>query len=216
MEAALQRHRASSSPLLSGHFLCPGGRVEELLARLDSDETIDIHVVGETSVALLNDGRLAVRAVEIGSDAMVELPKLPCYVEGIAPSELKGRGVFGKIRCGGARIPTVAELADYITDATRESLPFKATAGLHAAVRGWESTNDVPHHGYLNLLLGVARAITGGDVAEVLSSTDAGALASEARTLPEDVSTATRSAFHSFGSCDTVRPIEDARKLGLL
>lgn len=215
MDAALKRHRASasSSPLLSGRFLCPGDRVEELLLLLDPDERLEVHLIGETSVELPDDPRLMVHAVELRSGMM---PELPCYVEGVRPSELKEHGVFGKIRCGGARIPSVAELTDYIAEAVQVSLPFKGTAGMHAAVRGWESTAGVPHHGYLNLLLAVGRAVTHGDIADVLFSTDASALAAEARSLPHDVTALTRWMFHSYGSCDTARPIQDARELGLL
>jgi hypothetical protein len=53
-------------------------------------------------------------------------------------------------------------------------------------------------------------------VAGVLASTDAAALADEARELSADLVTATRWLFHSYGSCDTARPIADAQRLGLL
>jgi hypothetical protein len=90
------------------------------------------------------------------------------------------------------------------------------TAGLHAAVRGWESTEGEPHHGYLNLVLAVARALHEDDVLDVLRSTDADALAAEARELSPDLVVATRWLLHSYGSCDTERPINDAHTLGLI
>jgi hypothetical protein len=197
MDAALARHRAASSPMLSGRFLCPGDRVDELLAALDGPA----------------DPRVTVAAVELRSGTRDDLP---CYVEGIAPKELKPHGMLGKLRCGGVRIPPVEEVATYVVAAARESLPFKATAGMHAAVRGWESTNGEPHHGYLNLVLAVARALHEDDVLDVLRSDDADALAAEARELSRDVVTATRWLLHSYGSCDTTRPVEDAQRLGLL
>ena len=46
--------------------------------------------------------------------------------------------------------------------------------------------------------------------------TDPDALAHEARELSDDLVTATRWLFHSYGSCDTVRPVTDAHDLGLL
>jgi hypothetical protein len=213
MDQALARHRAASSPMLSGRFLCPGDRVGELLALLDDDEKIEVHLLGDASVELPTDPRVIVRGVELRSGVMTQLP---CYLEGVAPKELAGHGVLGKLRCGGARLPSVEEVGAYVTGAARVSVPFKATGGLHAAVRGWESTGDVPHHGYLNLLLAVARALSAGDVAGVLASTDAAALADEARELSADLVTATRWLFHSYGSCDTARPIADAQRLGLL
>jgi hypothetical protein len=213
MDEALARHQASSHPMLSGRFLCPGDRVLELLDLLGPEEKLDVHLIGDEAVELPDDPRVTVRAVELRSGVMSEIP---CYVEGVAPSALVGRGVLGKLRCGGARIPPVEEVAAYVSEAVRVSLPFKATAGMHAAVRGWESTNDVPHHGYLNLLLAVSHALSGGRVDAVLASTDADALAEEARSMSADLTTATRWMLHSYGSCDTVRPVTDAAALGLL
>lgn len=210
MAEALARHRASASPMLSGRFLLPGDRVGELLEVLDGP--LVVHLVGDASVELPTDPRLDVRAVELRSGTRDDLP---CYVEGIAPAELKPHGMLGKLRCGGVRVPPVEEVAAYVVAAARHSLPFKATAGLHAAVRGWESTGDVPHHGYLNLLLAVARALHEDDVLDVLRCTDADALVAEARELSPDVVTATRWLLHSYGSCDTVRPVKDAHDLGL-
>ena len=211
MAEALARFRASSSPMLSGRFLVPTDRVPELLEVLDGP--LDVHLIGATSVELPDDPRVTVRAVELRAGLY---DGLPCYLEGIEPAKLKGHGVFGKLRCGGPHIPSVADIALYIRGCARHSIPFKATAGLHAAVRGWESTNGIPHHGYLNLQLAVSRALSGGDVADALESTDASALAEEALRLSDDQVIAIRWLFHSYGSCDTVRPVEDAEKLGLL
>jgi hypothetical protein len=213
MDQALARHRSSEHPMLSGRFLCPGDRVGELLERLGPDEKLEVHLVGDDVVELPDDPRLTVRAVELRSGLMDEIP---CYVEGVEPSELAARGALGKVRCGGVRIPPVEEVAHYVSECARLQLPFKATAGMHAAVRGWESTKDQPHHGYLNLLLAVSRALSGGDVEGVLASTDGEALAAEASWLDGDLVAATRALFQSYGSCDTARPVSDAGKLGLL
>jgi hypothetical protein len=210
MDEALARHRASTSPMLSGRFLLPADRIDELLPLLDGP--IEVHLVGDATVELPTSPDVIVRAVELRSGVMTQLP---CYVEGIAPKELKGHDVYGKLRCGGLRIPPVEEVAAFVIQAARFSVPFKATAGLHAAVRGWESTEDEPHHGYLNLVLAVARALHEDDVLDVLRSTDADALAAEARELSTDLVVATRWLLHSYGSCDTVRPVKDAHDLGL-
>jgi hypothetical protein len=211
MDAALERHRMSTHPMLSGRFLCPGDRVAELIAALD--RPIEIHLVGDDAVEVPTHPYVITRAVELRSGLMTQLP---CYVEGIAPSALVDRGVFGKVRCGGLRIPPVPELAEYVSACARLSLPFKATAGMHAAVRGWEETKSEPHHGYLNLLLAVSRALSGGDVESVLASTDADSLAAEAKAMDLELAAATRGLFHSYGSCDIVRPVHDAAHLGLL
>jgi hypothetical protein len=211
MSEALARHRASDHPMLSGRFLCPADRVDELLSVLDGP--LEVHLIGDDVVTLPADPRLTVRAVELRSGVMTGVP---CYVEGIAPKELKGSGAFGKLRCGGVRIPSVEEVATFVNAAARVSLPFKGTAGMHAAVRGWESTKGEPHHGYLNLVLAVARSLAAGDVLDVLRCTDGDALAHEALELSGDLVTATRWMLHSYGSCDTARPIDDAETLGLL
>jgi hypothetical protein len=211
MDEALARHRRSDSPMLTGRFLLPADRVVELEAILDGP--IDVHLIGDDVVTLPTDDRIAVKAVELRSGTRDDLP---CYVEGIAPSELKPHGMLGKLRCGGVRIPSVEEVAAYVTAAARASLPFKGTAGMHAAVRGWESTNGEPHHGYLNLVLAVARSLREDDVVDVLRCDDADALVAEAKELSDDLVVATRWLFHSYGSCDTDRPVHDALELGLV
>jgi hypothetical protein len=213
MADALDRHRRTDSPLLSGLFLCPVDRADELVALLGPYETLEVHLIGAAPFAVPDHPRLIVKGVELRSGSM---PEIPCYVEGVGPRELSGTGGFGKVRCGGATIPEIADLAAYITMAARLALPFKATAGLHAAVRGWESTDGVPHHGFLNVLLGVARGITGGNVASALASTDAEAIAHEVLEISDDLAVPLRYVFRSFGSCDTTRPVTDARDLGLL
>jgi hypothetical protein len=213
MAEALDRHRRTESPMLSDVFLCPADRVDELTALLGPYETVEVHLIAPAPFTVPDHPRLIVKGVELRSGLM---PEIPCYVEGVGPKELSGTGALGKVRCGGATIPSVAELATYITLAARLSLPFKATAGLHAAVRGWESTDGIPHHGFLNVLLGVARGITGGNVAEVLASTDVEAIAKEVREISADLVVPLRYVFRSFGSCDITRPVNDARELGLL
>jgi hypothetical protein len=210
MDAALERHRRTRHPMLSGRFLCPGDRLPELADLLDGP--IEVHLVGDEDVELPDDPRITVRAVELRSGTRDDLP---CYVEGVEPSVLVGKGVHGKLRCGGLRIPPVDEVAHYVGECARVGLSFKGTAGMHAAVRGWESTNDQPHHGYLNLLLAVARSLSGGDVEAVLASTDAESLVAEAKSLEADLVSATRGLYHSYGSCDTERPVRDAVTLGL-
>jgi hypothetical protein len=213
MDRALERHRTATSPMLSGQFLCPAHRVGELFALLDEHGRLDVHLVGGALMDLPRDPRITIHAAELSGSVTSQLP---CYVEGVPPRMIEGPIAFGKIRFGGERIPSVEEVASYITESADVSRPFKGTAGMHAAVRGWESTAGVPHHGYLNVLLGVARALSRRDVAQVIASTDAAELAAEARGLPKEEAKATRRMFHSYGSCDTIGPIEDARRLGLL
>jgi hypothetical protein len=100
-----------------------------------------------------------------------------------------------------------------------EGVPFKATAGLHHAVRHLDRDTGYPHHGFLNLLVAVARALAGQDgaaVTAVLESTDADALVAEVGGLPEPAVRAVRQVFASYGSCSLAEPVADLEALGLL
>jgi hypothetical protein len=119
-----------------------------------------------------------------------------------------------KIRCGGEHIPTVEELAAFIADCRRLHVPFKATAGLHHAVRTGEQ------HGFLNLLA----AAQFGDEEQALAETDPSAFSLDEEAFrwrdhsadPEQVATMRRERFVSFGSCSFDEPVDELRALGFL
>jgi hypothetical protein len=104
-----------------------------------------------------------------------------------------------KLRCGGASIPSVDQVALVITCCREAGVPFKATAGLHHPVRRGEE------HGFLNLL--AASTAAPDQLRSVLTETDAAAL-----SLSDDG----RALFTSFGSCSWREPVDDLRELGLL
>ena len=214
MEQAMSRFRASRSPVLSGRFLCPAARLGELRELLAPDDVLELHVVSDEPVELLHDPRLLVRAVEVRRDGPAAHP---CYVETSPSAELRDSGRFAKLRCGGAAVPGTADVARFVRECVRLSMPFKATAGLHAAVRGWETDeHGRPHHGFLNLLLAVCAALTDDAVESTLDCTDATALAESVRRTPDDLARDARGLLHSYGSCDTVRPVTDLERMGLL
>ena len=214
MEQAMSRFRASRSPVLSGRFLCPAARLGELRELLTPDDVLELHVVSDEPVELLHDPRLLVRAVEVRRDGPAAHP---CYVETSPSAELRDSGRFAKLRCGGAAVPDVAEVAAFVRGCVRLALPFKATAGLHAAVRGWEQDDrGQPHHGFVNLVLAVCAALDDDRVEAVLDCTDASALVDGVRRTTDDLAPAARGLLHSYGSCDTVRPVTDLRRMGLL
>ena len=199
MAEALARFRSSSHPMLSGRFLVPGDRLDELSALLDGP--IDVHVIGAGTTT---DERITVVAREGRADTDPDAD----YLEGLAPGELPD-GACGKVRCLGIGDE---ELAAWITGVVRAPRPFKATAGLHRAVRGWDGEG---FHGYLNVLLAVARATSGARALDAVRETDPTALADEARSLSDDHVTAVRWLFRSYGSCDTAQPVLDAKELDL-
>jgi hypothetical protein len=200
MADALARHRSVSHPMLTGRFLVPGDRLAELSALLDAP--LDVHVFGPSpfpqhpgAVEMI---RVVAREGRAGAD----------YLEGVAPADLPA-GAFGKVRCAGI---SDEDLAAFIAEAAEHSRPFKATAGLHRAVRGWDGPG---FHGYLNVLLAVAHELSGGKAIEAIRLDDPAALVEHVRALTAEQITAVRWLFHSYGSCDTVQPWTDAQELGL-
>jgi hypothetical protein len=131
-------------------------------------------------------------------------------------------GSWPKIRCGGvssANFPAVEEVADFLAVINAGGASFKATAGLHNAVRHTDEKTGFTHHGFLNLLMATARLVAGEDLAEVrdaLTSTDGKALADEAQNLTEHEALTVRGVFASYGSCSLTDPVNDLAELGLL
>jgi hypothetical protein len=154
--------------------------------------------------------------------AYVEGPRSPDWVKTLATWDRPGGLRGAKVRCGGARaelFPPPEELAAFVCACAEHRVPFKATAGLHGAVRHRDEQTGFVHHGFLNLLVGAVRAVSGAPVAEVatvLASTDGPALAAEARALPGRAIVLTRSTFRAYGSCSTSEPLAEAAHLGLL
>jgi len=126
------------------------------------------------------------------------------------------------VRCGGIEahlFPTAAQLAAFLTAAARADVPFKATAGLHHAVRYPDPKMGFTHHGFLNILVAIARAVGGAEQAEVeaaLLIDDAAQLAAAARDLPAATVDLARRRFLAYGSCSTSEPVADLVELGLI
>jgi len=128
-------------------------------------------------------------------------------------------GSWPKLRCGGLsqqNFPSIDEVADFLSVINAGGSAFKATAGLHNAVRHTDQKTGFTHHGFVNLLVATARSLSGGDVKEALASTDGPALAAEAAELSDQDAQAVRGVFASYGSCSLTDPIADLEQLGLL
>jgi hypothetical protein len=139
------------------------------------------------------------------------------WLEGIR--RVVEHGSWPKIRCGGLSreaFPSVDEIADFLAVISAGEASFKATAGLHNAVRHTEEATGFTHHGFLNLLVAVSRVLSGGDVRGALSETDGAKLAEEAAGLSDQAAHAVRAVFGSYGSCSLAEPIDDLEGLGLL
>jgi len=119
-----------------------------------------------------------------------------------------------KIRCGGARVPPVEEVAAFVRGCRERDLVFKATAGLHHAY-----PTEAGEHGFLNLLA----AATFGDEEEALRAPhgsfqlDADAFRWGDRTADAEQCARTRATLlHSIGSCSFFEPVGELEKLGIL
>ncbi len=113
----------------------------------------------------------------------------------------------------------LAELAAFVHACWVRTVPFKATAGLHRAVRAVDERDGLVHHGFLNLLVAAAFAARGeteGGLAAVVAETDSGRLAAWAHEVSPGNAKLARSLLVAYGSCSTSEPREEAGALGLL
>ncbi len=203
--------------------------VYRALARIADDPRIELALVEGP----LPDGPDPVAAARRAVSVLGALPEgVPGHVEvpltGDQPSVpavfrvLAEGGRAAKVRCGGLRpelFPSCERLGAFVHACVTGGVPFKATAGLHHAVRHHDERTGFTHHGFLNLLLAVCRLVDGGTedaTVAALSSTDTTALVAEARQVSPATASTARNLFVSYGSCSTSEPIEDLRALGLL
>jgi hypothetical protein len=146
---------------------------------------------------------------------------------------IAARGLRAKIRTGGVTadaFPSPEAVAAFLDAAVRAGVAFKATAGLHHAVRGHyrltyaADAASAPMYGYLNVLLATAalRAGLGRATAEdLLVRDDAATLAfadGGVRWRDLEFSTALLSATRAsqlvgFGSCSFREPADETRPL---
>ncbi|GCD88648.1 hypothetical protein [Nocardioides sp. LS1] len=131
---------------------------------------------------------------------------------------LLGTGLMAKLRTGGVRAdlyPDESELAAAVASLAAAGVPFKATAGLHHAVRNTDRQTGFEQHGFLNLLTASGAVLDGAGVdelANLLADRDGTRVADRVRTLPAEV----RDTFRSFGTCSITEPVEELAGLGLI
>jgi hypothetical protein len=225
MPAAQARHhdaRSAGHPVLTHRFLCPASRLPELRAALTQPITVGLILDSDDIGEALEDPRITVALVEVPPNRdPADLPEgVPVFFEGRDPHTVPS-GFGAKLRCGGVKaslFPSVAEVAAFISACTASKVPFKATAGLHHAVRHTDPQTGFTHHGFLNLLLAVRAAVDGreGEMPEILRSTDSAALAAAARAVGAEQARAIRDLLVAYGSCSISAPLHHLTDLGLL
>lgn len=145
-------------------------------------------------------------------------------------------GVSAKLRTGGVvatAIPPATAVLSFIDTCDALALPFKATAGLHHAIRGEYALTyetQAPRgmmYGYLNVFLAAVfhrAGLPASVLLDLLEETDSasitfddagacwrGNLADAAQLLA-----ARRSLALSFGSCSFTEPVDEAKQLHLI
>ncbi|KHF43987.1 hypothetical protein SAMN02982918_3802 [Saccharomonospora viridis] len=153
-------------------------------------------------------------------EVFVEIPRDERRPEIIAA--LPGTRYKAKFRTGGVKAelyPDEAELAAAIKAVVDARVPYKATAGLHHAIRNTDPQTGFEQHGFLNLLLATEAALNGAEEAELirrLADRDGAAIAERVAALDPDQVTAVRAVFRSFGTCSISDPLTELVELGLL
>jgi hypothetical protein len=220
-DALAEDRRARESPHadLLNRFVVPAARLAELppehaplsvvLAGVDDAGLLE-GADGVEAVELVLDGPrpepsdlvASYRALQpLGVETYFELVLDESWRDSV-PAAIGSVAAIGgrvKLRCGGATVPSVEQVALVIACCREAGVPFKATAGLHHPVRRGEE------HGFLNLL--AATTAPPGQLEAVLAEEDPNAI---------EFAHADRSLFTSFGSCSWREPVDDLRELGLL
>ncbi len=173
----------------------------------------------------------------IPADVMVffELPT-DRDVRGLVAA-LAGEEGAAKIRCGGVTpdaIPSAATVAAFLHACVSAGVRFKATAGLHHAIRAEHALTydaDAPRatmHGFINVFMAAClarrRSLTVEQIVEVLEETDPGAFVfndeiaawRDQRIDWLEVAKVRESLALSYGSCSFEEPIAELKALGWL
>lgn len=198
-----------------------------------------------TSVALLPPLRLAGLEVQV-PESMNPREVIPALDEAVAGVDVVGGAVDvyveiprderrnellallgatpyrAKFRTGGVRAdlyPSEEELALAIQAVANAGVAFKATAGLHHAVRNTDAQRGCEQHGFLNLLLATDAAVRGADREQIrglLAERDGAALVARLGDLPAEQAKRARAFFRSYGTCSVAEPLAELVDLGLI
>lgn len=214
----------------------------------DLEEIVDFnlfHARDENAGAAVVDTlELKVETVENIQRAMYLIPRsLTTYFEipiTTDPSDLleaiASARARAKVRTGGLTakaFPALNDLARFISQCAAGRIQFKATAGLHHAIRGnYRLTYDQEAeigtmNGFLNVLLATAFArfdLSEPDIRELLaeqspaafSFDEGGVLWRRQRLTTEQLELARRQIVTAVGSCSFDEPIADLQSLNLL
>ncbi|HEX3235460.1 MAG TPA: hypothetical protein VHR41_14775 [Gemmatimonadales bacterium] len=228
----------------------PSERPWRLTALVGLDTAADARVVGEFNCRHAAHGApgAVTDAIEAKADTVAAVDRLlgsvPDYLQTYVEipitqdptplvEEIARHGERAKVRTGGitaAAFPTTADLARFIRVCAEANVPFKATAGLHHALRGDYPLTYAPDSsrgrmfGFLNVFLAGAYALVGMDAAtlkHLLEETSPAAfdVTDDAITwrghrLDLGAIRRARELVVAFGSCSFTEPTEETARWG--
>lgn len=188
----------------------------------------------EIPVLSADDIEVALAIFPHSLELFVEIPLQPDPTGRI--KLLSGTRARAKIRTGGVTesfIPSASDVVRFMRACFDHEVPFKATAGLHHALRGsYPLTYEADSargkmYGYLNIFLAAAFLEAGmndADLVQLLEESDPAALTLDDESVrwrtysitTSDLSDTRRLFAISFGSCSFDEPVSEAKALNLL
>jgi hypothetical protein len=216
----------------------------------DSQRIADVeahHGPGGRSLFVRSIERRVATAAEIGDvvrayhdgggrDLYLELPLDGGDLAGLAAAVAEA-GAFAKVRTGATTVdgfPSSDALTRFVLACSNADVPFKATAGLHHALRGEYPVDYAPKsprttmHGFLNLFVGAvlvyARKIGGDELRMLLEERAREAFAVGPRTVrwrdheagAAEIADAREGLLRSVGTCSFEEPVAELRAMGAL
>jgi hypothetical protein len=223
------------SVLLGSDVAADVARIREFNARMASSssgrkavvESAEVRVASAEEVTRLS----GIIPAELATYFEVPLCSWRECIEAVA-----GRGRRAKVRTGGEtadKFPALESVIEFIRLCAAANVPFKATAGLHHALRSVHRFTHQPEspsgfmHGFINVFLAAAFLRAGMETkfaVQVLDerSTEAfqfdldGIGWRQHRLSRHEIAAARHGSAVSFGSCSFTEPIDDLRALHLL
>jgi hypothetical protein len=188
----------------------------------------------ETKASVAEEIRVIAKTLPPEWTSYFEIPIGADIVELI--DAIREVGACAKIRTGGLTgdaFPSVQQIANFVRTCAAQNVRFKATAGLHHAIRSvhpFTYEKQSPSgcmHGFLNLLLATALARAGlneSAIVGLLGEERADAFVFEETDVRwnshsisyGDLVRARETLFVSFGSCSFTEPITELRAMRLL
>jgi hypothetical protein len=188
----------------------------------------------ELRVSSHDDIRNAVRTFD--DDVSLYLEVSPTAEPGYLISAIADTPASAKLRTGGvveSAIPSPDHVLKFIELCVDNGVPFKATAGLHHAIRGRypltyeRNAPTATMFGYLNIFFAAAFCAAGSSPSAVMGaleetdasqfrSDDVGVWWKDHVVIHDQLSVVRQAVATSFGSCSFSEPVEEARNLNLI